>query len=249
MKTDLAVLEPFLFPIRALLLSVCLFLGASVGAQNLVKNPGFELPIGTNDYGNFRGGANFPLGTTTGGEAYNPSWKATWNWMIAYPWGGPSDWELRDRCTKMRGGAANYWGACFRPAHDKWAHAYYTQTITNLEVGHLHSVSGWMAEDRWKAVDDALRDEMLVYIEAIGGQGTPTGDGRFAVRAVCTTTNNLDGPPFTYPNNDWLQFTNKQTPAPDGTIEIRLHHHKLGWVHFDKLERMAGYFDDISLTR
>jgi hypothetical protein len=221
--------------------------GDWAGAQNLVKNPGFESPIGTNAYGNALGGANFPLGITTGGEAYDPAWKATANWMMAYPWGGPADFELKDRCTTVRGGAANFWSARLRPDHDKWAHAYYTQTITNLQVGHVYDVSGWMMEDRWKAVDDALRNQLLVYLEAIGGRGDPTADGRARVLAVATDQSNLDAP-YTYPNNTWLQFTNQQTPAPDGTIEIRLHLNKPSFCLFDKLELMSGFFDDISLT-
>jgi hypothetical protein len=230
-----------------LLLCAGILVGGSANAQNLVKNPGFESPIGTNAYGNSLGGANFPLGITTGGEAYDPSWKATWNWMIAYPWGGPSDFELKDRCTTVRGGSANFWSGCFRPDHDKWAHAYYTQTITNLQVGHTYAVSGWMMEDRWKAVDDALRNQLLVYLEAIGGQGAPTSDGRASVLAVATDQSNLDAP-YTYPNTSWLQFTNQQTPAADGTIEIRLHLNKPSFCLFDKLELLNGYFDDISLT-
>jgi hypothetical protein len=230
--------------VQALVLGLGLCWCGSVSAQNLVKNPGFESPIGTNAYGNFQGGANFPLGTTTGGEVYDPSWKATWNWMVAYSWGGPADFELKERCSTAHSGD---WSARFRPAHDKLAHAYYTQTITNLQVGHSYAVSGWMMEDRWKGVTDPLRDEMLVYLEAVGGQGTPTADGRFAVLAVATVQSNLDAP-YTYPSTTWLQFTNRQIPAADGTIEIRLHHNKRGWVLADKLERMGAYFDDISLT-
>ncbi len=228
-------------------LGCALVLAVSAGAQNLVKNPGFESPIGTNDFGNAKGGANFPLGASTGGEAWDPSWKATWNWMIAYPWGGPSDFELKDRCTTVRGGSANYWSARFRPAHDKWAHAYYTQTITNLQAGHSYTVSGWMMEDRWKGVTDPKREEMQVYLEAIGGRGTPTADGRSSVVAVATDQSNLDAP-YTYPSTSWLQFTNQQTPAADGTIEIRLQYNKPSWCLFDKLELMGAYFDDISLT-
>jgi hypothetical protein len=243
MKNDLLVVPRFEIAAQGLLLSFCLLLGSSVSAQNLVKNPGFESPIGTNAYGNAYGGADFPLGTTTGGEVYDPSWKSTNNWMIAYPWGGPDDYELKDRCTTARSGL---WSGRFRPAHDKLAHAYYTQTITNLEAGRAYLVSGYMKQDWWKS-GDAKRDKMKVYIEVVGGQGTPTGDGRASVKAVATDQSNLDAP-YTYPNLGWLQFTNSQTPAADGTIEIRLHHNKCGWDIWDKLELSAAYYDDISLT-
>jgi hypothetical protein len=233
-----------------LLLGSCLIIGCSGNAQNKVYNAGFELPIGTNAYGNAQGGANFPLGTTTGGEMSDPAWRATGNWMIAYPWGGPDDFEIKDRNTPVHGGTINgpnYFSACLRPGQNKWMHAYYTQTITNLEAGRTYNVSGWMMEDRWKAVDDALRNEILVYLEVIGGQGTPTPDGRFSVLAVATDQSNLDAP-YTYPNTSWLQFTNQQTPDANREIEFRLHHKKPSWCIWDKLELEGGYFDDVSLT-
>lgn len=227
-----------------------ILIAGSASAQNKVYNPGFELPIGTNAYGNALGGANLPLGQTTGQEASDPNWKATGNWMIAYPWGGPDDWEIKDRNTPVHGGTINgpnYFSGCLRPNHNKWAHAYFTQTITNLQAGHSYSVSGWMMEDRWKGVSDPKRDEMKVYIEVIGGQGTPTSDGRASVILVATDQSNLDAP-YTYPSTSWLTFTNKQTPDANSQIEIRLHNDKPTWCLWDKLELMAGYFDDISLT-
>jgi len=217
---------------------------------NKVFNPGFELAFGTNGATcNAFGGANLPLGTTTGTNIYDPAWKTTGNWMIAYTWGGPDDWEVKDRGTYVHGGTINgpnYFSAALRPAHNKWMHAFYTQTITNLQAGHSYSVSGWMKEDRWKAVDDPLRDEMLVYIEVIGGQGDPTPEGRTSVLCVATDQSNLDSP-YTYPSTAWLQFTNRQTPDANGEIEFRLHFKKPSWVLWDKLERMGAYFDDIAL--
>jgi hypothetical protein len=244
MKTESVIAQRFHYSTGLLLLCSCFLIGGAASAQNLVKNPGFESPIGTNASGNIWGGANFPLGTTTGGEVYDPSWTATWNWMIAYPWGGPDDFEIRDRDTTVKSGL---FSACFRPAHDKWAHACYTQTITNLEAGHAYTVSGWMMEDFWKGVADAKRGEYLVYLEAIGARGTPTPDGRASVLAVATDQSNLDAP-YTYPSTSWLQFTNQQTPAANGTIEIRLHLNKISWCLSDKLIVMNGYFDDVSLT-
>jgi hypothetical protein len=156
-------------------------------------------------------------------------------------------------------GVVNFWSAHLRPATDKLAHAYYTQTVTNLTQGHSYLVKGYMMEDRWKGVTDALRDEILVYIEAIGGQGTPTADGRFSLLAVNdyrdyagNTDTNIDVDPSTglptYPTTTWRQFFTHQTPDSHGEIEIRLHLNKLKWVLWDKLELENAYFDDISLT-
>ena len=248
MKRNFSFPQQFHAGILGLALGFVLLIAGSASAQNKVYNPGFELPIGTNAYGNALGGANFPLGIASGGEVYDPSWRSTGNWKIAYPLGGPEDFECKDRCTQVPGPPySSLWSAHLRPAHNKLAHAYYTQTVTNLTQAHSYLVQGYMVEEFWGGVGDPKRTSYLVYIEAIGGQGTATGDGRFSVILVAIDQSSLD-PPYTYPNLSWLIFTGQQTPAADGTIEIRLHYNKCGWVLPDKLELMGGYFDDISLT-
>lgn len=203
-----------------MLLCSGLLIGGSASAQNLLKNGDFETPA-----------------MATNGVV---------NWTLGYPWGGPADFEIKGRTTIEYGG---YWGACLRPAHDKWAHAYFAQTVSNLVANHSYSVSGYMMEDWWHGVGDNKRDHYLVYIEAIGGTGTPTPDGRAYVLAVSTDTNPNDlDPPFTYPNTGWLQFTNTQTPAANGTIEIRLHLSKISWCLSDALSSQCAHFDNISLT-
>src|SRR5262245_13182998 len=101
MKRNVSIPEQCHAGVLSLALGLAVLTAGSASAQNKVYNPGFELPIGTNAYGNALGGANFPLGTATGGEVYDPAWKSTGNWMIAYPWGGPADWEIKDRNTPV----------------------------------------------------------------------------------------------------------------------------------------------------
>ena len=248
--------------IAVVVCALALLAWEAAGAE-LLYNPGFESPIGVDAYGNFKGGANFPLGMTTGGEAFDPSWRSVGHWMIAYPWGGPDDFECKDRCTNVKSsqsnGQPNYWSAHLRPDHDKWAHAYYTQTVTNLTQGHTYLVKGYMMEDRWKSVGDAKRDELKVYIEAIGGTGSPTADGRYSLLATNNFTDyqgnpdsNIDVDPATglatYPTTIWRPFFTPQTPDSHGEIEVRLHVNKPSWVLSDKLELENAYFDDMSLT-
>jgi hypothetical protein len=166
-----------------LLLSAGLFAAISASAQNLVKNPGFESAIGTNALGNAIGGANFPLGITTGTNMYDPSWRSTNNWMIAYEWGGPGDLELKDRCDTPNSGS---WSGKFRSAHDKLGHAYYTQIITNLQAGHTYLASGYMKEDRFKAWKPRIR------IPTSAGCNLPIVRRRPPItplRSACITTN------------------------------------------------------------
>jgi len=201
---------------------------SSAGAQELLKNGNFEQPL-------------------------DPS-----NWTVQCLHGGPSDFEIKQRIRGgsmyPQGSATKFFGGCFRPLTLKLAHAYFTQTVTNLAPGHVYQVVGNMREDWWKAPDDALRDKMLVYIEVIGGQGTPLPDGRFSLIATNDLTlsdgtpdANIDAP-YTYPTSVWRPFYAQQTPDTNRQIEIRLHYNKVGYAIYDKTWTRAAYFDDISLT-
>jgi hypothetical protein len=194
---------------------------ASVHAQNLLRNGDFE-------------------------QRFGPT-----NWTILHLFGGPDDFEIKQR---IRGAsmysqvsATKFFGGCFRPLTLRLAHACFTQTVTNLTPGHVYQFEGNMREDWWKSPSEPMREKMLVYMEVIGGRGTPTADGRASVLAVATDQGNLDAP-YTYPSSTWLQFTNQQTPAANGSIEIRLHYNKVGGAIYDKTWTSAAYFDDISLT-
>jgi hypothetical protein len=175
------------------------------------------------------------------------------NWTVGYLHGGPDDWEIKDR---SRGGSrrAAWYGGYFRVLTLKLAHAYFTQTVTNLTPGHAYNFVGHMREDWWKSANDALRDKFLVYIELIGGQGTPTTDGRSSVLAVNDLTDsngdpetNID-PPYTYPTGIWRPFYAQQMPDTNGKIEVRLHYNKVSFATYDKTWTSAASFDDLSLT-
>ena len=187
---------------------------------NLLSNPEFESPLGTT------------------------------NWTLGYLWGNPSDFEIKGRTTQgSRSWNSGNFGGHLRPTTTKLAHAYLTQSVTNLTSNHLYSVSGYMREDWWSSPSAARRDKFLVYIEAIGSQGQSIGDGRFSMIA----TNDLDpdsniDPPYTYPTDIWRVFYTKQKPDTNGTIEIRLHLNKVGFTTYDKLPVLNGYFDSLSLT-
>ena len=230
MKNEFLPVHRFKAAAQGLLLGSCLLLAASAGAQNLLKNGDFETPQ-----------------ATTNAVAY---------WTPGFLWGGPDDFEILDRTTVVQsglGGYANFWSLGIRPATERWCHAYFSQTVSNLVAGHAYNVSGYMLQERYTSVSESFHDQYLVYIEAIGGQGTSTPDGRAYVFALTTTqTDNIFGPPtwFCPANNQnaWLQFTNTQTPAANGTIEIRLHLSKISFCLSDKISQMTGFFDNISLT-
>ena len=213
---------------QGLALGCGLFLWSSVGAQNLLKNPEFESPLGTT------------------------------NWTVGYIRGGPPDFEIRDRTTEAtRGWLYGDFGAQFRPFHNKLAHAYFTQTVTNLTPGHLYTLSGQMKEDWWSAppqgssydpVRDGKRNSFLVYIEAIGGLGSPTADGRASLLATNPTPVYTNADVAVYATGTWCEYRVRQTPDTNRSIEVRLHLSKLSWDLTYYLAVMNGYFDIMSLT-
>jgi len=120
-------------------------MAVSASAQNFVKNPDFEEPLGSN------------------------------NWTVVYVYGGPSDFAVHDRTTiahkdKVPGtwdGHPNYrdvYGAEFQPYHDGKMHAYYKQTVTGLNPGASYVVSSWMVH-----FTELSTNKVLVYLEALGG--------------------------------------------------------------------------------
>jgi hypothetical protein len=212
-----------------LLFGLALLFCASAGAQNLLKNGDFEQPLGTT------------------------------NWTVMYLHGGPQDWETKGR--SRQGSLHSAWyGGYFRPITLKMAHVCFAQTITNLTPGHPYNLSGAMKHERSNyGADDLFRDVFLVYMEAIGGRGTPTADGRFSVLATNglmdingTPEAELDpphiDPPYTYTTLVWRGFDEVQTPDANRKIEVRLHYYKVGFNTYDKTWISGACFDDISLT-
>jgi len=217
------------FAAKGLLVGFAFLLCASASAQNLLKNGNFEQPLGPT------------------------------NWTVMYLHGGPQDWEIKGRSRQGSLHAA-WFGGYFRPITLKMAHVCFTQTVTNLTPGHSYSLGGAMKHERVNyAADDLFRTTFLVYMEAIGGRGTPTPDGRFSVLATNGLMDingnpeaELDPPhidaPYTYTTPIWRGFDEQQTPDAKGRIEIRLHYYKVGFCTYDKTYVSGACFDDIYLT-
>ena len=228
MKTDNLSWAGYRLGARGLASGLGLWLCVSAGAQNLLKNPGFE----------------YPLGPT--------------NWTVGYIRGGPPDFEIRDRTTA----AAHHWdhgdfGAQFRPFHNKLAHAYFTQTVTNLTPGHVYTLTGQMKEDWWSDPPngssynpnrDGKRDAFLVYIEVLGGLGTPTSGGRCSIIATNPAPAYTNADVAIYATSSWCNYRAQQTPDTNRSIEVRLHLDKLSWELTYYLLVMNAYFEDLSLT-
>jgi hypothetical protein len=130
------------FAACGLLLGLGLMSVGPARAQNLLYNPGFELPIATNS-------------------------SVTTNWFVKYVNGGPDDFFIRDRTTFAH--HSGNFGGHFRPITEGPMHAYLTQFAVNLVPGANYVVSGWVTTT-WSGGTTA--GKMNVYIGTIGGRNS-----------------------------------------------------------------------------
>ena len=191
--------------------SILFFYGSALG-QNFLTNGGFEYPLTTNDW------------IVQFSALGIPSTNA---------YGGPGDFAIADRTTEGSRIAGGY-GGHLRSRTDWTTRAYFTQTASGLTPGATYHLRGYM---RCTMLDDKFR----VSIEAVGGSGDPTGDGRFSIRTPDAVT-----------NKPQTQYFLDQTADMNGRIEVRLRFEKRamtpGAVSYPKFTQYSAYFDDFSLT-
>lgn len=196
----------------AVLLGMNLLLGASASGQNLLRNGDFEAPLSTNDWV-----VQFSAPGIPSTDAY----------------GGPGDFAIADRTTEGSRIAGGY-GGHLRSRTDWTTRAYFTQTVSGLTPGATNHMSGYM---KITTADT----KFSVYMEVVGGSGTPTQDGRFSVRTPDAITGTTQ-----------TQYFLDQTADVNGKIEVRLRFAKLamtpGAVSYPKFVQYSAFFDDISLT-
>jgi hypothetical protein len=202
------------FTLHWVWLGLAVLTGAPAGAQqNLLKNGDFESPLGP---------TNWVVQFSAPGI---PS-------MDAY--GGPGDFAIADRTTEGSRVVGGY-GGHLRSRTDFTTRAYFKQTVSNLTIGNTYHLSGYMKI----TYDDTTN--FFAFIEAVGGSGDPTADGRFSVR----TDNAIS-------NRTQVLYTLDQTPDSQQRIEVRLRFVKYamkpGDVSYPKMVKYSAFFDDIVLT-
>jgi len=167
MKSKLSHLCPVAS--QRLLLGLALLMAASVCAQNFVKNPDFEQPLGPD------------------------------NWTVVYVNSGPYDFLIAGRSTIAHkdmvpgtwDGHPNYWsklGGHFAPNYcNGLPEAYFKQVVTGLTPGQLYTVSAWMIQ---MTRNDNYLARSQVWMEALGG---PTGTQSKVTPYVTANANNNPG--------------------------------------------------------
>jgi hypothetical protein len=187
--------------------------GVCAFSQNLLKNGDFESPLTTND------------------------------WIVQFSAPGipssnalssPGNFAIANRTTEGSRVAGGY-GAHFRPRTDWSTRAYFSQTVSGLDTGATYRLSGYMRCYQ-------SNNNLLGFIEAVGGSGDAVGDGRFTLRTPRALT-----------NRPQTQYFLDQTPDFAGNIEVRLRLVKTatppGDISYPEFVKYSAYYDDFVLTR
>jgi hypothetical protein len=188
-------------------------LGASASAENLLNNGDFESPLGPTNWV-----VQFSAPGISSQDAY----------------GGPGDFAIADRTTEGSRVVGGY-GGHLRSRTDFTTRAYFKQTVSNLTIGNTYHLSGYMKI----TYDDTTN--FFAFIEAVGGSGAPTADGRFSVHT-----------PNAISNRTQVQYLLDQTPDNNHCIEVRLRFVKYamkpGPASYPKMVLYSAFFDDLVLT-
>ncbi len=189
-------------------------------AQNFVKNPDFEEPLGPD------------------------------NWTIVYVYpSGPCDFLVAGRTTTASkdivpgtwdggvGGSTNYWnklGGHFMPNHVGQMHAYFRQVVSGLQPGSNYVCSAWMVQYGRFTNPNHLADE---YMETIGTQDLRTD----------SVTNNASNNPYAWA---MYALTNAATPSGQIEIQLHYNKTRTIAYGSNPWEyrNCNGYFDRVAVV-
>ena len=232
MKNKLLSFSYYRTAARALLLGIGLLAAASVTAQNLLKNPDFEQPLGTNNWTVeyapvFGGGGNQP--TNCGPFDFLFAGRST----HAHKDMVPGTWDGEDRT------GTNYWskfGAHFAPNHTWMMHGYFKQIVKGLTPGASYSISAWMA---FFSGNDGYLAKCNIYLEALGGPGrTLSKTTPYPAANVLNCNNNPAG---------WQRYAVTNTASNAGEIEVRLHFNKFGTTSTWEYRNFNAFYDHVAV--
>jgi hypothetical protein len=223
---------------RSLLLGLALLAAGLANAQNFVKNPDFEEPLGPDNWTIVYAPV---INSTVNG---NGSLASRMDFLVA----GRTTMAHKDMVSGAWDG--NYiqgtdntdcwskFGGHFAPNHTWVMHAYFRQVVTNLAPFAQYAVTAWMVQ--YGGHEDAAQ----VYMEAIGGAG-----GTVSRNTEYVTENAKTGGPAA-----WKPYTVTNTASSSGQIEIRLHYNKKQAVgdadsNYWEYKNQNAFYDHVSVIR
>ncbi len=201
-------------------------------AQNSVKNPDFEQPLGpdnwTFEYAAVHGPGNQP--TNCGPYDFWIADRSTAaHKLINAPWSGM--WDGED------GTKTNYWckfGGHIAPNHTGRMHGYFKQVVKHLDPGASYTISAWMA---FFSNNDGYLAKCNIYLEALGGQGSQTTP--YPAGNVQNVRGNIPG---------WQRYAVTNTATAAGEIEVRLHFNKYLDCDTWEFKNFNAYYDHVAVT-
>jgi len=210
------------------LIVLALLAWSSVDAQNLLRNPDFEEPLGPDNwtivYAPVLNGPNVAPTECTRSDFY-----ICGRTRLAHKDLVPGTWDGED------GTGTNYWskfGLHFCASHDWLMHVYARQVVSGLMPGSNYTATCWITQFDPGAVVDKVK----VYLEVLGGP-----DGTSSQRSPDVMSTVLGTP------TNWTKCVVSQTASDDGQIEIQLHYNKNGSTANDKWRNMDALYDHASL--
>jgi hypothetical protein len=174
MKTSMKniFLSSFRYPRVAvgLLLGLAVFLCASAGAQELLKNGDFELPF--------------------------PGLDPTDNWTLVYVDGGPDDFAIAGQSTEASYCCSGH-GAHIRSNNHNYSHAYFKQVVTNLTTGARYTLNILKMRAGFQYAEDNP-PKLKVYASMISGSssnavsGSSTTVGPYSLMVTAAATRQIE---------------------------------------------------------
>jgi hypothetical protein len=220
---------------QGLLLGIGLLAGTTAGAQNFVRNPDFELPLGPDNW-------TVEYAAVFGGSVNQPTNCGPLDFMIAgrttmaHKDMNPGTWDGED------GTGTNYWskfGGHFAPNHSWMMHGYFKQVVTNLTPNANYACSAWMAF--WGG--DYL-SKVNIYLEAIGG---PNGLIPKTTPYPAGNVLNLNPASGGGPGN-WQKYTVTNSASSSGKIELRLHFNKFSSIASWEWRNCNAFYDHVAVV-
>lgn len=199
----------------------------SVCAQNFVRNPDFEDPLGPDNW-------TIVYTGVSGGGANAPTNCGPYDFLVA----GRTTMAHKDMVPGTWDGDPYYWskfGGHFAPNHSWLMHAYFRQVVRGLKPGSNYVCSAWMAQ---YTRNDNYLTKAEVYMETLGGPG------RSVVRRTPNVYGNVNNNPA-----GWQRYVVTNTASENGEIEIRLHYNKNGSVaQVWEYRNQNAYYDHVAVV-
>jgi hypothetical protein len=220
------------FTARAWFLGIALLAAASVTAQNYVKNPDFEEPLGPDNWTVvyapvFGGGNNQP--TSSGPFDFLVAGRT----VIAHKDVAPGTWDGEDHT------GTNYWnkfGGHFAPNHNWMMHAYFKQIVKGLTPGAKYAISAWMG---FFSNNNDYLNRCNIFLEALGG---PTRTSSKTTPYPSANVTNVQNNP-----GGWWRYAVTNTASGVGEIEVRLHFNKFGVTSSWEWRNFNAFYDHVAV--